>query len=110
MASFPTSPIPSVGSKDATIIPIIKTSSDGNYIKVRRKTTRARKTFELTYTNISYTDYATLELFFTTNQGTVFIFTHPVSGTTYNCVFDMDEMSRTMDSTSCTTSILLAEL
>lgn len=110
MANYPSNPIPSVGSRESYIIPIIKTETEGNYLRVRRRSTKKRETFELKYNQMSYSDYDTIKEFFTDYQGSAFTWTHPITGVDHTVVFDMNELQRTMYETHCEVTIMLAEL
>jgi hypothetical protein len=110
MPTYPTTPIPSVGTKDATVIPIIKSEAEGNYIRVRRRATRKRETLELKYSKMTYEDYDTLRTFFIENQGTAFTFVHPVSSAEYTVVFTMDKLERAMYETYVDVTVILEEL
>lgn len=110
MAIYPTTPIPSIGSKSAYIIPIVKSEADGNYIRVRRRSTRKRESFELKYSLMSYEEYAVLEEFFDTNQGLSFTWTHPVTSAEHTVVFMMDRLEATMYETYCEVTVMLEEL
>jgi hypothetical protein len=110
MAYYPSTPIPSVGSKDSYIIPIIKSEAEGNYVRVRRRATRKRETFELRYTEMRYSDYETLLAFFDANQGMSFTFVHPLTSAEHTVVFGMDKLERTMHGTYCEVDVILEEL
>jgi hypothetical protein len=108
---YPENPIPSLGSSSQLYIPLIKSESDGNYPKVRRKTTKARKKFELDYKNILHSEFQVLEDFFVANQGLSFDFTEPLSGTIYTCVFMQDELDKSYDTVNTvSTTIKLEEV
>ena len=109
MAAFPDIPV-TIGSQSSLYIPIVQTESEGNYLRVRRKTTRSRRIFTLDFKEISYTDYALIEAFFEANQGISFTWTHPVTSIEYDLVFMQDTLVQTMGATSCDTSILVREI
>jgi hypothetical protein len=67
--------------------PAIKTEFEANYIQNRVVVSRTRRKFPLTWNYMTEANYQTLKTFFESYQGTVFVFTHPVEGTTHNCVF-----------------------
>jgi len=92
MNTFPLTPCPRVGSKQTTILPIIKSESEGNYTKVRKIATRDRKKFELKYTTITHGEFAILESFFLANQGMMFEFTNQATDEVYTCIFTQSEL------------------
>lgn len=110
MAIYPTAPIPSVGSKEAIEIPIVRTKADGNYVRVRRKATKKRETFELNYKFLTLSDYQSFRSFFIENQGSVMTWTHPVHGSSHNVVFAMDKLEATLYDTYADLTVLLEEL
>ncbi len=95
MNTFPAAVCPRMATKETTLLPIIKVESDANYTKVRRVSTRAREKFELAFSTITETEFATLKAFFIANQGLPFIFVHPNSAISYTCVFNQSELKKT---------------
>lgn len=109
MPTFPTSPKPQVGGSEEYIIPIVKTESDGNYIKVRRKTTKKRELFTLKFT-CPHSGYEAIKSFFSSYQGTSFTWTHPITGSTHTVIFGQDKLSRTVYPTHSEFTVILEEL
>lgn len=111
MNTFPTDPKPRIGSKDTTIIPIVKSESDGNYTRVRRIATRSREKFELNYNVITFSEFDILKSFFVANQGFPFTFTHPATSVAYTCIFSQEELEKNyIDSKFINTKIILEEV
>ena len=94
MNTYPATPAPRLGTKESTISPLLKSTTDANYIKVRRLATKSRKKFELKYSPILEDEYNVLETFFLENQGVPFTFIHPISGVAYTCTFTQDELTK----------------
>lgn len=94
MNTFPTVPCPRMGSMDTTILPIIKTESEGNYTRVRRTATRSREKFELDFSTIKLTEFNVLKAFFLANQGLPFTFVHPDTAVSYTCILNQSELKK----------------
>lgn len=108
---YPIEPIPSLSSTSETYIPIVKSESDGNYPKVRRKTTRGREKFSLIYSGITHTEFTILQDFFKLNQGLVFEFTEPLTGVVRNCIFSQESLEKKYDTVNTvSTSVQLEEV
>jgi len=108
---YPTTPIPSLGSSTETYIPLIKSESDGNYTKVRRRTTKAREKFSLKYNNISFDEFDTLRSFFLAAQGQSFTFTEPMTGVQYTCIMSQESLPKDYATTNTvSTSVELEEV
>lgn len=97
-SNTPGAPEPRVGSSDKKSINITKNSFEGNYLQVRRTSTRSRKAFQLKYNNITLAEFAILEAFFDINVGTVFTFTHPVELVSYQVTFKEGTLEKTYTS------------
>jgi|LGVF01.2.fsa_nt_gb hypothetical protein len=110
MNTYPTTPTPRIGSKDTKIIPIVKSESEGNYTKVRRVTTKARMKFNLKYNTITSDEFNTLDAFFEANQGIAFIFVHPVTSISYNCIFNQSELGKNYKGVHIDTDMILEEV
>jgi hypothetical protein len=117
MAAFPLpnnnplAPYPRIGSSTKTSIPITKTAFDGNYLQVRRISTRSRKVFKLEYPTLTLQEFNILQDFFNLYVGTVFTFTHPVELQDYQVTFstgELDEVYKT--SNTIDTSITLESI
>jgi hypothetical protein len=87
-----TLPTPSFGLEEEFYKPQIKTEKEANYVQTRRTASRGRRILPLAWTLMTEAEYQILEAFFDTYQGTMFTFTHPVTGTTYNCVFSANSI------------------
>jgi hypothetical protein len=98
MAAFPLpsnnplAPDPRIGSSTKTSIPITKTTFEGNYLQVRRVSTRSRKVFKLEYPTLTTQEFKILQDFFNLYVGTVFTFTHPVELQDYQVTFSTGEL------------------
>lgn len=95
MAQFPTTPIPRMGSGQKKKISILKTSFEGNYLQVRRGSTRSRMVFNLSFDSITDTEFAILDAFFEAHAGTVFDFVHPKTAVTHQVTFQNEELEFT---------------
>ena len=65
----------------------MKNSFESNYLQVRRTSTRPRYLFELNYETITLEEFTILEDHFSSHIGTIFTFTHPVDGNTYQVTY-----------------------
>jgi len=92
MAIYPISPVPHQGSKTDLNIPVIKAESEGAYTKVRRTTTKTKRTWDLSYKNILLQDYQILEDFFNDNQGLSFDYTY--DDVTYTVIFNQAKITK----------------
>lgn len=108
MTVFPSSPAPRIGSAEELKYNVLKNSFEGNYLQVRRASTRGRRTFTLKYTSITNPEFDALQAFFETNVGMVFDFIHPLTAETHKVTFQNDALQRTYTSqTRCDTEIIL---
>jgi len=87
MATWPAISEPDYGLSEELYFPIVRTEFDSNYIHVRKRTTRARRRWDLSWNNLTDNDYDLLETFFLANQGVAFTWTHPLSLINYTVVF-----------------------
>lgn len=112
MAIYPTEPkVRASGSSDKLNIPTIRTESENAYTKVRRKTTRTKSKFKLSYRSITEAEYTILQTFFNTNQGLAFTFVHPATTVSYNCIFSQDDLDKTYkDGVLVSTEISIEEI
>lgn len=78
----------SIEEKDYT--PQIKTESEANYVQSRRRGTRSRMLFKLTWESMSTTDYELLKAAVRTDMGSTFSWTHPLTSTVYECRYSSD--------------------
>lgn len=92
MPTYPTTPCPRVGSSKTIRHSVLKTPFDGNYLQVRRTTTRSRVMFDLKYDNITDEEFAILEAFFSLYVGTIFDYVNPVDFQTYQVTFKDEEL------------------
>jgi hypothetical protein len=95
MATFPSTPIPRIGSGQKTKYIVLKTSFEANYLQVRKGSTRGRKVFILNYNSITDDEFETLQSFFDANIGNLFDFVHPKSNETFVVTFQNDELEFT---------------
>ena len=80
MATFPTlTTLPNIsgGAFGTTnLIDVLKSETEGSYEVTRARSTRTRKVFRVSYTNLSLTDFNSLQTFYnTTVRGESIIFT-----------------------------------
>lgn len=108
MAVYPSSPMFRVNSTRGKRLYAIRTETEGGYGQTRQQFTKARPLYTLEYDTITNEEYETLETFFLENQGTIFSFTHPKEGITYDVMFNMDELTaKDLDYWHCTTQVQL---
>ena len=110
--AYPTEPrVRASGTVDTATIPLVKSESDGAYTKVRRKVTRVKNKFTLSYQKITYDEFDILKAYFYANQGLSFDFIHPSNAETFTCVFAQEEIQKTyIDSVLVSTTIVLEEV
>ncbi len=94
MNTFPSTLIPNIHSSETLSIPLVTSETEGNYPKVRRRTTKAREKFDLKFDPLTVTEWAILKAFFETNQGLPFTFVHPTSLVSYTCVIMQDTLEK----------------
>jgi hypothetical protein len=97
------------GSSEEYIIPIIKTESEGNYIRVRRGSTKKREVFTLIFRTPN-SDYETIKGHFNGNQGSSFTWLHQETGITHIVVYGMDRLKRSMFGGYSEYTVILEEL
>jgi len=95
MANWPSIPNPAYGFTEEEYFPQIKSESDANYIHVRRRGTRSRKRWNLSWAALSEANYQTLLTFFLVNQGLSFTWTHPATSAPHTCCFASDILPST---------------
>ena len=88
---------PSIAAPNSLTESIIKkahrSDSELGYIQSRAVWTGSKKSFELGWNGMSTVDKAFLETFFDSNQGSSFTWTHPITSTSYTCLFTGDNLS-----------------
>nr|DAX52849.1 MAG TPA: minor tail protein [Caudoviricetes sp.] len=111
MNSYPKKPEFAVTSTRTTINPAYRSSSEAGYTTTRKKFTRPKTKYSLVYPYITHEELKILNDFFNANQGQKFTFKHPFEDKEKICIFAMDELVVT-DNTSelCSTKIELAEV
>ena len=109
--SYPTTPKPRAsGSEDTKTRALVKSESEGAYVRVRPLATKAINRFKLNYSNITRAEFATLSSFFDANIGKTFTFVHPDTSVSYSCTFDQEELRKTyVDGVLVSTEITLVE-
>lgn len=91
-----TLPAPSWGTKEKYYRPQERVDFEANYVQVGSKSLRGRKRWpDLKWELLSEAEYQVLEAFFDANQGSSFIWPHPVTGVSHTCVFSTDEIECT---------------
>ena len=90
--AYPLIPKAHQGSKTDLNIPIVKSESEGAYTKVRRTTTKTKRTWELRYKSITLANYEILEDYFNANQGLSFEFVS--NNITYDVIFNQDKITK----------------
>lgn len=93
MATFPSIRLPDFKTTPVFYKPRVQTEFEGNYIQSRARATRGRHKWTLNWSYMSETNYQTLETFFNDNIGNSFTWTHPVTSTSYTCVFGSDNIT-----------------
>jgi len=90
----------------------LRSESEGGYTMSRPRFTKSKKSFTLNYSAIKNEDYAILEEFFVTNQGSNFTFTHPIDPRkSYTVIFAMDELiAKPVSAGRCSTTVNLIEV
>ena len=83
-----------IGSDETSSYNIIKNTFEGNYLAVRKKSSRARKLFNLKYDTLTRAEFAILEAHFDAHVGTIFNFVHPISGVTYEVTYSDASLSQ----------------
>lgn len=94
MVAFPTNIAkPKIeGFTENTSFPTIRTESEAGYEITRRRALKARKTFDLSWSAMTDTDYQLLMTFFETYVGGSFTWTHPKTFVEYTVTFAEDEI------------------
>ncbi|MFA5208638.1 hypothetical protein [Shewanella sp.] len=90
MATWPSIANPDFGMAEYIYLPIVRTEKEANYVQTRKRATRDRGSWDLSWKAMSETDYQTLLTFFLANQGTSFTWVHPKTAVSYTCVFSTD--------------------
>lgn len=111
MNTYPSFPKPAVGSSRSIINPTFRSKSEAGYTMSRRKYTRAKREYSLSYPLLTMEQLAILESFFNENQGEKFKFTHPLESIERICIFAMDKFPISDNfSNHCSVTIDLAEV
>jgi len=92
MSDWPDISTPDWGIEEEEYLRQIRTSFEGNYVQSRPASTRSRGKWPLFWKVMPESEYQTLRTFFLANQGGMFSWTHPVSGTSYTCRFSDDSI------------------
>lgn len=66
---------------------IISTPFESGHVQRRKRNTRARKTWQLTYSGLNATDISTLLAYEAAQAALTFSWTNPADSTTYNVYF-----------------------
>ena len=103
--SWPAIATCSVGAEEELYFPQIKQEFEANYVQSRKKATRNRKRWQLSWSAMTETDYQLLQAFFVANQGASFTWTHPTSGTNYTCIFSGDSIKSKIYTTNLRTDV-----
>ena len=78
--------------KEQTFLPKVRTEFESGVVQSRPRFTRPKKRFALKWSRLPYTDRLTLDAFFASVGADVFIWTHPLTGVDYKCIFSDDEL------------------
>ena len=105
----PSAPEFRLGSDETSSYNVIKNTFEGNYLAVRKKTSRARALFNLKYDNITAAEFTILQEHFDAHVGTIFNFVHPVSGITYEVTYSDPTLSKTYKSFNIVDSTIKLE-
>jgi hypothetical protein len=94
MANWPsTLSSPDWGLEEEYSKPQLKTDFEANYGQSRPKVTRGTDRWgNLGWKLLPEDEYQTLKAFFNANQGSVFVWVHPITGVSYNCRFSADSI------------------
>ena len=76
---------PSYGMTEDNYNPTIQTEFEANYLMTRRRGTRSRKKWSLSWGLLPEAQYQTLLSFVNTATGEMFGWTHPVTFAVYTC-------------------------
>lgn len=111
MATWPSISNPDFGMTEETYLPVVRTEKEANYVQIRKRTTRSRGRWNLSWKAMLEADYQSLLTFFEANQGTSFTWTHPKSAVSYTCVFSEDSLtSRIISPTRRSVNVVIEEL
>ena len=91
MANWPSIAEPN-GLTESIIKKVHRSDSELGYVQSRAKWTGSKKMFELSWNGMITADKTSLETFFSANQGDSFTWTHPITSTSYTCVFSEDSL------------------
>jgi len=92
MSNWPSISPPDYGMTEEIYKPQVRTETDSNYILTRPRATRSRGRWKLSWDTMTEADYQTLKTFFIANQGSSFTWTHPITGSSYTCVFQENSL------------------
>jgi len=94
MATYPTlSILPNTQFNTTNLIDVLKSDVQGGYEVTRARNTRTRKVFNVLYSQLSQTDFDSLETFYNTTvrgQSEIFTWTNPEDTTAYEVRFNSD--------------------
>lgn len=100
MAAFPTSlnnPLaadPRIGSSEKESIKLYKNTFEGNYLQVRRGSTRSRKMFTLSYPTLTLAEYNILRDHFRLHVGLTFEFTNPATSEVFTVTYASGDLDK----------------
>ena len=79
--------------KEQTYMPKVRTEFENGVVQSRNRFTRPKKRFALKWERMPFEDRQTLDAFFVSTGANVFLWTHPLTGVQYKCIFSDDEFS-----------------
>ena len=110
MSAWPTSVRqPDVGFREEVFKPQIKNEFESGHVQSRGKSTVAKRRWTLPFSRLEIAEYNAIETHFLANQGSVFTWDHPISGTTYNVRYSGDGLTSTVEKRNLRTVIIEIE-
>lgn len=91
MAAWPAIANPTA-CREVLNYPQVRTEFENGYVQSRVKWTRARRQWQLSWSQMTAAHWATLETHFTTCQGIPFTWIHPSTAVSYNVRFQDDSI------------------
>ena len=100
MVVFPSTPAPDIGASRTHRLEALRTETEAGYGMTRKKFTKQRIVFNLSYSNITVAEAEGLLTFFLTYQGTTFTYYHvtATTSTQHTVMFANDELKITENS------------
>lgn len=93
--SWPTIKAPTYTTGGEVYRPQIRTAFEGNYVQSRPRSTRATRRWTLVWNAMTEADYQSLETAFTSDVGSTFSWTEPVTLASYTVRYSEDSLKST---------------